>query len=79
MEAEHSALPIWGGAWLHLVRGQVHDARGERAAAQQQYQRVLALEGPRFNPRAALIAEAGLEAPFQAAEYRELPMVSAGR
>jgi tetratricopeptide (TPR) repeat protein len=79
MEAEHSALPIWGGAWLHLVRGQVHDARGERAAAQQQYRRVLALEGPRFNPRAALIAEAGLEAPFQAAEYRELPMVSAGR
>jgi tetratricopeptide (TPR) repeat protein len=79
MEAEHSALPIWGGAWLHLVRGQVHDARGERAAAQQQYRRVLALDGPRFNPRAALIAEAGLEAPFQAAEYRELPMVSAGR
>ncbi len=79
MDPERSALPIWGGAWLHLVRGQVHDARGERAAAEAEYRRVLALDGARFNPRAALIAEGGLEVPFEAASYRELPMVSAGR
>jgi len=79
MDAERSPLPVWGGAWLHLVRGQVHDARGERTAARQEYRRVLALEGARFNPRAALIAEAGLKEPFEAASYRELPMVSAGR
>ena len=78
MDAQSSALPIWGGAWLYLVRGQVQDARGERSAARQEYERVLSLKGPRFNPRASIIAEAGLEKPFKAAEYKELPMVGAG-
>ena len=78
MDAQSSALPIWGGAWLYRVRGQVQDARGERSAARQEYERVLRLKGPRFNPRAGMIAEAGLEKPFKAAEYKELPMVGAG-
>lgn len=78
MDAETTLLPVWGGAWLHLVRGQVHDARGERAAALDEYRALLALEGARFNPRAALIAEAALDRPFRADEYRELPMVGAG-
>jgi tetratricopeptide (TPR) repeat protein len=79
MDAESSALPIWGGAWLHLVRGQVRDARGDRAAAREEYRKVLALKGARFNPRAGMIAEAGLKAPFMVTEYQELPMVGAGR
>jgi len=79
MDPERSVLPVWGGAWLHLVRGQVQDARGNRSLAREEYSRVLALEGARFNPRAALIAEAGLKVPFMAAEYQELPMVGAGR
>jgi len=78
MDARTSALPIWGGAWLHLVRGQIHDARGERSAALAEYRALLALKGARFNPRAALIAEAALDRPFRADEYRELPMVGAG-
>ena len=63
-----------------MVGSRCHSGRrGERTAARQEYRRVLALEGARFNPRAALIAEAGLKEPFEAASYRELPMVSAGR
>lgn len=79
MDPESSTLPIWGGAWLHLVRGQIQDARGSRAAAREEYRKVLALEGGRFNPRAGMIAEAGLKVPFMATEYQELPMVGAGR
>jgi tetratricopeptide (TPR) repeat protein len=78
MDPQSSALPIWGGAWLYLVRGQVQDARGERSAAREEYKRVLGLKGPRFNPRAGMIAEAGMEKPFKPSEYKELPMVGAG-
>ncbi len=78
LDAETSALPIWGGAWLYLVRGQIQDARGARSAAVAEYRRVLALEGARFNPRAGMIAEAALEVPFESTRYRELPMVGSG-
>ncbi len=78
MDASTTPLPIWGGAWLHLVRGQVHDAQGRRSEAVGEYQQVLALKGPRYNPRAGLIAKAALKEPFQPERYRELPMVGAG-
>jgi tetratricopeptide (TPR) repeat protein len=71
-------LPVWGGAWLHLVRGQVHDARGEREQALAEYRVVTGLEGGRYNRRAALIAEQALVTPFEPSAYRELPMISAG-
>jgi len=78
MDAETSELPSWGGAWLNLVRGQIHDARGDRSLALAEYRRVVKLKGVAYNRRAALIAEAGLETPFEPAAYRELPMISAG-
>jgi tetratricopeptide (TPR) repeat protein len=78
LDPRTSPLPVWGAAWLHLVRGQVRDAQGQRAAAVEEYRRVLALNGARYNPRAGLIAKAALEAPFQPEQYRELPMVGAG-
>jgi hypothetical protein len=78
MDVGKTALPSWGGAWLHLVRGQVHDARGEQPLALAEYQKVVDLKGVSYNRRAALIAEAGIEAPFEPSAYRELPMISAG-
>jgi tetratricopeptide (TPR) repeat protein len=78
IDGETAPLPVWGGAWLHLVRGQVWDTRGERGAAIEEYERVLGLEGARYNPRAGLIAQAALEEPFVPERYRELPMVGAG-
>jgi tetratricopeptide (TPR) repeat protein len=78
MRESETRLPIWGGAWLHLVRGQIHDARGERDAAVEEYRLVLDREGPRYNRRAALIAEQALDTPFEPSAYRELPMISAG-
>lgn len=78
MQEETTRLPVWGGAWLHLVRGQIHDARGDREAAVDEYEQVLAREGARYNRRAALIAEQALDTPFEPSAYRELPMISAG-
>lgn len=78
MDERTTPLPVWGGAWLHLVRGQVLDVRGEREAAVAEYRRVKNLKGPAYNERAALIAEAALKDPFVPAAYRELPMVGAG-
>lgn len=78
MQEETTRLPVWGGAWLHLVRGQIHDARGDRKAAVAEYEQVLAREGARYNRRAALIAEQALDTPFEPSAYRELPMISAG-
>lgn len=77
MDEATTRLPIWGGAWLHLVRGQIHDARGERSAALAEYERVTGRDGSRYNRRAALIAEAAKESPFEPSAYRELPMISA--
>jgi len=77
MDEDTTRLPVWGGAWLHLVRGQIHDARGERPQAVVEYERVTGLEGQHYNRRAALIAEQALVAPFEPSAYRELPMVSA--
>lgn len=79
MDEDTTRLPIWGGAWLHLVRGQVHDARGERAEALAEYRLVTAREGSRYNRRAALIAEAAMTTPFEPSAYRELPMISAAK
>ena len=78
MDASTTPLPIWGGAWLHLVRGQVHDAQGRREAAVAEYEQVLALKGARYNPRAGMIAKAALAEPFAPESYQELPMVGAG-
>ncbi len=77
MDAGSSLLPSWGGAWLHLVRGQIHDARGDRPLAVGEYQKVVGLKGTAYNKRAALIAQAGLQTPFEPSAYDELPMVSA--
>jgi tetratricopeptide (TPR) repeat protein len=77
MDENTTRLPVWGGAWLHLVRGQVHDARGERAQALVEYALVTGREGSRYNRRAALIAEAAMTTPFEPSAYRELPMISA--
>ncbi|MFP6640726.1 MAG: hypothetical protein VCC04_10825, partial [Myxococcota bacterium] len=68
MDERTTPLPVWGGAWLHLVRGQVLDARGERKAAVAEYHRVKNLKGLAYNERAALIAEAALDAPFVSAD-----------
>ncbi len=77
MDEATTRLPIWGGAWLHLVRGQIHDARDERREAVAEYEQVTGREGSRYNRRAALIAEAAMQTPFEPAAYRELPMISA--
>jgi tetratricopeptide (TPR) repeat protein len=77
MDETTTRLPIWGGAWLHLVRGQIHDARGERSEALAEYERVTARDGSRYNRRAALIAEAAKQTPFEPSAYREMPMISA--
>lgn len=77
MDAEAGDLPIWGGAWLYLVRGQVRDSRDQRSEAVKEYRRVLGLKAPRFNPRAGMIAEAALQEPFEPGSYSERPMVEA--
>ena len=77
MDAEGGDLPVWGGAWLYLVRGQVMDSRGQRGKAVKEYRRVLGLKAPRFNPRAGMIAEVALEDPFEPGSYSERPMVEA--
>jgi len=79
MDAEMSGLPVWGGAWLYLVRGQVRDTRGQRPEALEEYRRVLGLKRDRFNPRAGMIAEAAIEEPFTPETYSERPMVEAAR
>ena len=72
-----SPLPSWGGAWLHLVRGQIDDALGRRAEALAEYRAVTALKGSRHNQRAGLIAKAAIRNPFQLENWREAPMVGA--
>ncbi len=78
MTPEDPDLVQWGGAFLLAVRGQIHDARGERSRALVEYQKVLRLEGPRRQPRATLLAELGLETPFSTATFSEPPIVAAG-
>lgn len=78
LDPETSPLPSWGGAWIHLVRGQIHDVRGERGEALAEYRRITSLRGARHSRRAAAIAESGIAAPFAPGAYEERPMVSAG-
>lgn len=78
VDEEQALLPAWGGAWLHLVRAQLLDARGERQQALVEYAFVIDLKGPSYNERAALIAKAGMVSPFDPAEYRESPMIDIG-
>ena len=57
--------PSWGNRWVHVTRGQVKDAVGERAAAIAEYQRVMALDlDPKF-ARSAEFAAEGLKQPFR--------------
>lgn len=79
MEPETAVLPSWGGAWINLVRGQIHDVRGERAEALAEYRHVASLDPPRGNPRSKLIAEMGIANPVVIGEYQELPMVGAAK
>jgi tetratricopeptide (TPR) repeat protein len=77
MTPEDPNLVQWGGALLLVVRGQIHDTRGERSRAVGEYEKVLRLEGPRRQPRATMLAKIGLEAPFSPATFSESPMVAA--
>jgi tetratricopeptide (TPR) repeat protein len=79
MDPETAVLPSWGGAWINLIRGQIHDVRGERAQALAEYEHVKNLDPPRGNPRSRLIAEAGIAKPVVVGEYAELPMVGAAQ
>jgi hypothetical protein len=77
MDPKTAVLPTWGGAWIHLLRGQVHDIRGERGAAITEYERVTSLEGGRHSRRATAVAKQCIESPFAPSSYEELPMVGA--
>jgi hypothetical protein len=77
VDPKTAVLPTWGGAWIHLLRGQVHDIRGERGAALTEYERVTRLEGSRHSRRATAIARQCIESPFAPGSYEELPMVGA--
>ncbi len=66
MRDDDPRLPAWGRTWLWVVRGNVLDVVGDRAAAVAAYERVLAF--PRndfYSERPVKIASAGLEAPYQ--------------
>jgi predicted TPR repeat methyltransferase len=77
MTPEDPNLVQWGGAFLLAVRGQIHDARGERSRAVGEYEKVLRLEGPRRQRRATMLAKLGLETPFSPATFSEPPIVAA--
>lgn len=77
LDPETSVLPSWGGAWLRLVRGQIHDVRGERSEALALYDVVTRLEGARYSERAALIAQMCKQDPVTIGGYEERPMVGA--
>ena len=77
MSPDDPNLPLWGGAWLHLVRGQIHDTRGERALAIAEYRKIQNLPRERQNIRANMISKEGLEQPFAPSTYLERPMVAA--
>jgi tetratricopeptide (TPR) repeat protein len=79
MDPKTAVLPSWGGAWINLIRGQIHDVRGERAQALAEYEHVKNLDPPLGNPRSKLIAEMGIANPVVVGEYSELPMVGAAQ
>ena len=66
------AVPSWANRWVHVVRGQIADAEGERAEALAEYEKVTSLGlNPRFARSAELAAE-GIQQPF-----RPRPQISA--
>lgn len=69
-------LPEWGAPWLWLVRGQILDLEGDRPAALDAYDRVLALgTDDFFSQRPQRIAKAGRETPFAAGSDLDGPVI----
>lgn len=56
--------PLWGMAWIDLVRGQALDVLGRRKEALVQYERVLAYEKPNDSQRAARLARESIASPY---------------
>jgi tetratricopeptide (TPR) repeat protein len=64
--------PLWGTAWIDLVRGHAFDALGRRDEAIVLYERVIAREPPRRSRRAARLAKEAIESPYEPPRPTEL-------
>jgi tetratricopeptide (TPR) repeat protein len=64
--------PLWGTAWIDLVRGHAFDALGRRDEALVQYERVVAYERPLGSRRASRLAEEAIERPYAPPRPTEL-------
>ncbi len=62
-EPERARLS-WANAWHGLTLGQLHDARGNRAAAVEAYECVIDLDGPAREPQARTLALLYLDEPW---------------
>ncbi|MFT7244853.1 MAG: tetratricopeptide (TPR) repeat protein [Candidatus Azotimanducaceae bacterium] len=61
----NTTVPSWGLAWHELTRGQLEDLTGNRKAAIESYERILALDDSTFvNPTIVAMARASLSNPY---------------